>query len=59
MGNAKRKTKQEDDSLAAAMRRLEALAAEAEQHDQKSDGQAPTVEQALRLLGIDVPDKSG
>ncbi|MBF0325623.1 MAG: hypothetical protein HQL42_11200 [Alphaproteobacteria bacterium] len=56
MGVAKRKvTEPEDDGLAAAMARLEALAAEMGEQPER-DGPTHTVEQALRLLGIDLPE---
>lgn len=58
MGVAKRKvTEPEEDGLAAAMARLEAMAAEmGEQPEQ--DGPSSTVEQALRILGIDLPEEN-
>ncbi len=57
MGVAKRKIKQtEEDGLAAAMARIEAMAAEMGQQPER-DGPTSTVEQALRLLGIDLPEE--
>ncbi len=58
MGVAKRKIQDaEEDGLAAAMARLEAMAAEMAAQPEH-DGPTSTVEQALRLLGIDLPDEA-
>jgi hypothetical protein len=59
MGRAKRIIQEpiiEDEgcSLAAAMRRLEALTQDSGESPPK-DGPSPTVEEALRLLGIELP----